>query len=86
MESFNLVLIISILLGQKFNSLLALPIDYWSLDFVSELGFANGFNELWVDLDGRSALTQPEYLNETLWVTSNGTTPNKDKMVWFQTS
>ena len=66
------ILIYVLILGQNYNSRLAFPPDYRSLDFVSQLGFASKYEELWVGLDGRSGWTQPEEMNETVWVTSSG--------------
>ena len=67
-----MILTLSLFSGQKYNSLLAYPPDYRSLDFVSQLGYEKDYEELWIGLDGRSRWTQPEQINETVWITSNG--------------
>ena len=42
---------------QDYNSLLAYPPDYWSLDFMAQLGLSQGQTQLWLGLDARSVHT-----------------------------
>ena len=59
--------------GQDYNSLLAFPLDYWSLDWLAEYGESQGQAELWVGLDGRSYWTEESLpMDQRRWLSSYG--------------